>query len=114
MTTTTAPTMPDRSSPSRETAWSAYRTYVPHYSLGDRVESGPIYQAFTVGRARFVLTDLRSERDPATDPDGPDKTMLGDEQRQWLERELLVSSRRHAVVFWVSSVPWIENSGQPR
>lgn len=100
-------------SPTRDTAWSAFRTYVPHYSLGDRIESGPIYQAFTVGRVRFVLTDLRSERDPATAPDGPDKVMMSQEQREWLERELLVSSRRHEVVFWVSSVPWIENSDSP-
>jgi phosphodiesterase/alkaline phosphatase D-like protein len=103
----------NRTSPSREAAWEAYRTYVPHYSLGDRATSGAIYQAFTIGRARFVLADLRSERDPAALPDGPDKTMLGPAQRQWLERELLRSSRRNAVVFWVSSVPWIENSASP-
>ena len=102
-----------RTSPSRSTAWSAFRTYVPHYSLGDRAESGPIFQAFTVGRARFVLTDLRSERDPATAPNGPDKTMVGQEQREWLEHELLVSSRQHVVVFWVSSVPWIDTSDSP-
>jgi hypothetical protein len=39
--------------------------------------------------------------------------MLGQEQREWLERELVRSSRRNAVVFWVSSVPWIENSSTP-
>jgi hypothetical protein len=97
----------DRTSPSREAAWSAYRTYVPHHSLGSREEAGPIYQAFSIGRTRFVLSDLRSERDPDTAPDGPDKTMLGDEQRDWLQRELLRSSRSHQVVFWASSVPWI-------
>ncbi len=39
----------------------AYREVVPHYPLvhaGD----GPINQAFTIGRVRFVLTDNRSER----------------------------------------------------
>ncbi len=97
----------NRLSPSRDAAWTSYRTYVPHYGLGDREQSGPAYQAFTIGRARFVLTDLRSERDPATEPDTPDKTMLGDEQRAWLENELLQGSRRYPVVFWVSSVPWI-------
>lgn len=97
----------DRLSPSREAAWASYRTFIPHYSLGDRELDGPVYQAFTIGRARFILSDLRSERDPATEPDSPDKTMLGDEQRAWLEEELLRSSRRFPVVFWVSSVPWI-------
>lgn len=97
----------NRLSPSRDAAWASYRTYIPHYGLGDREEDGPVYQAFTIGRARFVLSDLRSERDPATDPDTPDKTMLGDEQRAWLEEELLWASKRFPVVFWVSSVPWI-------
>jgi phosphodiesterase/alkaline phosphatase D-like protein len=103
----------DRQSPSRAAAWTAYRTYAPHYPLGDREQSGPIYQAFTIGDARFILSDLRSERDPATEPDGPEKSMLGDEQRAWLERELLRSSRHSSVVFWVSSVPWIVSTVSP-
>jgi hypothetical protein len=33
--------------------------------------------------------------------------MLGDEQRAWLLDELRTASRTHALVLWVSSVPWI-------
>lgn len=53
----------------REAARLAYRETVPHYPLpaGDGDEA--IYQAFTVGRVRFVMTDTRSER--------TDESMLG-------------------------------------
>jgi phosphodiesterase/alkaline phosphatase D-like protein len=94
-------------SPSREAAQTTYRRLVPHYPLPAGEGSEPIYQAFTMGRVRFILTDLRSERSPNGDVDGPAKTMLGAEQRNWLEAELLRSSREHALVVLVSSVPWI-------
>ena len=56
----------DRTSPSRPAAMSSYRHLTPHYELADRAEA-PIYQAFTVGRVRFLLTDTRSARDPVGD-----------------------------------------------
>jgi phosphodiesterase/alkaline phosphatase D-like protein len=100
----------DGSSPTRGPVRQAYGEYVPHYDLpaGD---GGPIYQAFTIGRVRFVVTDLRSARDPASEPDGPAKTMLGTAQRAWLEQELADAADRYALVVLVSSVPWI---GDPR
>ena len=94
-------------SPSRAAALDAYDELVPHYPLpldGD----GPIAQAFTVGRVRFILTDLRSARTPKGESDGPAKTMLGETQRAWFEAELLDAAARHPVVVWVSSVPWID------
>ncbi len=92
----------DRTAPGREAAWQVYRELVPHYPLaGD----GPVYQAFTVGRVRFILTDLRSMRDPK-DAEGI-RTMMGTEQKAWFERELLAASGRYPVIVWVSTVPWI-------
>jgi hypothetical protein len=82
--------------PARPAARTAYRTYVPHYSLPD---GGAIYQAFSAGRVRFVVTDTRSER--------TDTTMLGARQLEWLERELVSASRSHALVVWVNPDPWI-------
>src|SRR5262249_53994277 len=62
----------------------AYQQCVPHYPLVESAAMGasniPIYQAFTVGRVRFLLTDLRSERSPQDDKDNAKKTMLGEKQ----------------------------------
>lgn len=85
----------DASAATRPAARTAYRRYVPHYSL----QSSAIYQAFTVGRVRFVLTDTRSERTATT--------MLGTHQRDWLKRELVTASRTHSLVVWVNPDPWI-------
>jgi len=95
----------NRTAASRPAAMAVYRARVPHYPLvGD---DSPIFQAFTIGRVRFVLTDGRSARDPDGDTDGPDKTMLGEEQLAWLEDELVASSRTHQLVVLVTNVPWI-------
>ncbi len=101
----------DGRSPSRAAARRVYREYAPHYPLPAGDGDALIYQAFSVGRARFIMTDLRSARSPATVPDGSAKTMLGVSQKEWLKRELAGSSRSHAVIFWASSVPWIGGAG---
>ncbi len=97
----------DARTPSRAAARRVYREYAPHYPLPAGDGDAAIYQAFSIGRARFLLTDLRSERSPGKSPAGPAKTMLGAAQKEWLKRELAESSRSHAVVFLASSVPWI-------
>src|SRR5204863_5727021 len=71
----------------------------------------PIYQTFTVGRVKFILTDLRSERDQVRKPDGPDKSMLGATQKAWFKKELLSAKGKYPLIFWVSTVPWIGNAG---
>jgi phosphodiesterase/alkaline phosphatase D-like protein len=103
----------DRTSPSRAAAWAAYRSFVPHYPLPLGSDEGPVAQAFTIGRVRFLVTDLRSERDPKADPDGPGKTMMGPAQLAWFERELLAANGRYPLIVWVSSVPWIDRSASP-
>lgn len=99
------PNNSDRTSPSREASRAAYREMVPHYPFAS--ESGAIYHAFTIGRVRFLVTDTRSERDPPQVPAGPERTLLGREQKAWLKRELLAARDRDALVVWVNSVPWI-------
>jgi hypothetical protein len=100
------PNNSDRTSPSRDAAIGNYGDVVPHYPLAAGPEQ-PIYQAFTVGRVRFILTDNYSERSPIAAPDGPDKTMLGAEQKAWLEQELIDANHNYPVIFWVNSQPWI-------
>ena len=100
------PNNADSTSPSRDAAQAAYRQAVPHYPLPD-ADGGAIYQAFTVGRVRFIMTDNYSYRTSSAAPDGPDKTMLGAEQQAWLERELLDANGAYSVIAWVNSQPWI-------
>lgn len=108
----------DRLSPSREASYAVYREYVPHHPLAWDVEhgkgDGPISHAFTVGRARFIVLDCRSQRDPAADPDVPGKTMLGAWQKAWFQRELLAANGRFPLIFVVSSVSWVSDEHQTR
>jgi hypothetical protein len=60
---------------------------------------------------RFIVTDASSARSPVADPDGPDKTMLGDEQKAWLKQELLDANGAYPAIVWVNSQPWIEQAG---
>ncbi len=95
------------SSPTRDAARAVYREYVPHGPLAGGARTGPVNQAFTLGRVRFLLMDLRSERSDAAAPDDARKSMLGAVQRGWLEGEMLRARDRGQVVALVSSVPWI-------
>jgi len=95
----------NRTSPSREASRQNYRELVPHYPLSvitqPDAKSGPIDQAFSVGRVRFILSDLRSERDPVG------RRLMSAEQDAWLRGQLIAArDTGHALIFWVSSVPW--------
>ncbi|MGI9624895.1 MAG: alkaline phosphatase D family protein [Acidimicrobiales bacterium] len=96
----------DSASDSRPAAMATYREYVPHYSLA--ASESPLYQAFTIGRVRFVLTDARSGRAP-----GEGQTpgsMLGAAQKEWLKSQLAAGNRDHELLVWVNPVPWIAAS----
>src|SRR5690606_31732432 len=49
----------DRTSPSRTASLASYRQVVPHYPL-DAAPDATRHQAWTFGRVRHILTDLRS------------------------------------------------------
>jgi hypothetical protein len=97
----------NRLSSSRAAAQEAYRLAVPHYPLEGGSDLGPIYQAFTIGRVRFIITDARSERDPA---DVDDPSMLGAAQLSWFEQQLR-DAAAYPVVVWVNGSPWIDSAG---
>lgn len=92
------PNNADATSASRDAARSTYRQAVPHHPL-PAGPGGAIYQAFTIGRVRFLLTDTRSER--------TETSMLGRQQLAWLLDELRSASHTHALVVWVNPAPWI-------
>jgi len=103
----------DRTAPGRDASRAAYAQYVPHYPLA--LEDGrvtTIQQEFTVGRVRVIMSDLRSARDPIVAPDGPNKSMMGPRQRQWLDEAFARAAADDvALVFWLSTVPWITREG---
>jgi phosphodiesterase/alkaline phosphatase D-like protein len=103
------PNNSSRQAPGQDMAQQVYREYVPHYELARAKQERPIHQAFTVGRVRFLLTDLRSARTPNETPDSL-KTMMGTEQKAWFKEQLARAEDRYPVVAWVSSVPWIGDS----
>lgn len=103
------PNNSSRQAPGKNAAQQTYRAYVPHYTLPAGEASAPIYQAFTIGRVRFLLTDLRSARTPNDAVDVPTRTMMGARQKQWFKDELAAARDRYPLIVWVSSVPWIAN-----
>jgi len=76
-----------------------YQECVPHYPLGLGSGNVPIAQAFSYGRVRFILTDLRSARTA-------DSTM-GDAQKKWFKTELLSAASSNGLIVWMSTFPWI-------
>ena len=101
----------NRKASSHGAARRTYEEYIPHYPFVVPAEDGPIGHTFTVGRVKFIVTDLRSERDEAKKPDGPGKTMLGAPQKAWFKNELLAARGKYPLIFWVSSVPWLGAAG---
>jgi prolyl oligopeptidase len=96
---------------SREAARLTYQEYVPHYPLGAGSGNVPIYQSFNVGRVKFILTDLRSERDALTNKDDAAKSMMSAPQKAWFKEELLSAKGKFPLICWVSSVPWLGEKG---
>jgi alkaline phosphatase D len=83
-------------------ALRAYREYVPHYPLSGE-GSVPIYQAFTIGRVRFILSDLRSARTAGN--------IMGTTQLAWFKNELLTAKTNKQIIAWITSVSF--NSTAP-
>ena len=76
----------------------AYQEYVPHYPLAAGLGNVPIYQAFTIGRVRFILTDLRSERQSST--------IMGEAQKTWFKNEVMAAKTNNLMIAWISTVSW--------
>jgi alkaline phosphatase D len=90
----------------RDTARATYRERVPHYPI--TASGGSIAQSFTIGRVRFIMTDLRST---AVSPDlreSATKTRMGTGQKTWFKQELInARDNGFPLIVWVCTVPWI-------
>ena len=101
-----------KKSPTHAAARRTYDEYVPHYPLLKTGDKAPIYHSFAVGRVKFIITDLRSERDLPKDKDTATKSMMGVTQKQWFKDELLAANGKYPLICWMSSVPWIGEKGK--
>jgi len=86
----------------RSAARQTYQDLFPHYTLPAGTGDIPIYQAFTVGRLRFIITDLRSERTW--------DSMMGEKQRRWFENEVVNAQNSNLFIVWITSVSFSGNS----
>ncbi len=98
----------DASYVGRQAAMAAYREYAPDYGLAG--DESAIYQAFSIGRVRFIVTDSRSARDVENTSDDGYDTMLGAEQKAWLLQELLAARDSAALTVWANPDPWIADA----
>ncbi len=98
----------DRSSPVREAALTAFGNYWANPGFGLPDCPGVFFQ-LAYGGVDFFFLDGRYHRSPNAEPDGPQKTMLGERQRYWL-RQALAASRAPFKVL-VSGSGWSSQDG---
>lgn len=84
------------SSVGKANARISYQEYVPHYPLAAGSGNVAIYQAFTIGRVHFILSDLRSERASGT--------LMGSTQKAWFKNQCLYARDNDLIIAWVSGV----------
>jgi hypothetical protein len=90
--------------PGRSAVRAAYQANVPHYPLGvNSTGDVPIYQAWTIGRVRFIMPDLKSTATAATQ-------VMDEAQMTWFLAEL-GQAANYGLVVIVSSQPWVIAAG---
>jgi len=90
----------------RDTARLVYKERTPHYPIASA--GGTMAQAFTVGRVRIIMTDLRSGSVAPTAKESASKTHLGTTQKAWFKQELInARDAGFPLVLWVCTDPWI-------
>jgi alkaline phosphatase D len=93
----------DKTYPDWSLSQRAFQEYVPSYPLPS-VTPG-IWQKFSYAQVDCFVLDCRSQRDPETDPDDANKSMLDGNnlgatgELQWLRDGLLASTARWKIVF---------------
>jgi phosphodiesterase/alkaline phosphatase D-like protein len=100
----------DRTAAARNACISGYREFVPHPPLADAASTGSCYYSFAIGRCLFVVTDLRSARNPNSDTDNSSKSMMGGTQKTWFKRVVNDARGQYPIIFWVCSVNWHDTS----
>jgi alkaline phosphatase D len=77
----------------KEESLRIFKEYWANPSFGEPDNPGCYYR-FTRGDVQFFMLDCRYYRSPNKAKDGPEKTMLGAKQLEWLKRELSASKAR--------------------
>ncbi len=80
----------DRTSPVKDIGLAAFKQYWANPAYGLPQTPG-VFFTYSYGAVDLFMLDGRYYRAPNADPDGPDKTMLGDGQLAWLKDELKAS-----------------------
>jgi hypothetical protein len=105
------PNNADGASPSKPAAHRAYRDAQPHYPLAQESPASPLFaHSFRIGRALFVVTDLRSDKTPELKTSGT-RVLMSAWQLNWFKSTLTNASTDASidVVFWVEGVPFIDS-----
>lgn len=98
----------DRRNPIKEEALAIFKQYWanPSYGLPD---TPGVFFRYSYGQVDFFMLDDRYYRDPDVAPQGPDKTMLGARQLEWLQEELGSSTAVFKIL--VSGGGWSQAKG---
>jgi alkaline phosphatase D len=80
----------DRENPIKHEALDVFKDYWPNPAYGLPDTPG-VFFTYSYGDVDFFFLDGRFYRDPNSDPDTPEKTMLGAAQFEWLKQELAAS-----------------------
>ena len=102
----------DKNSPSRNAATAAFRRRVPSPSLANSSVNGAAYYSFIRGRVRFIVTDLRSEREPKglfSTNDSRQKP-FSDTQKNWFFNQMLLAKNSGQAIVWINTKPWISST----
>ncbi|HVR43492.1 MAG TPA: alkaline phosphatase D family protein [Thermoanaerobaculia bacterium] len=91
------PNNSDRTFSMKEVALEIFRDYWAPRTAGVPAAPG-VFQKFTWGDVDFFLLDDRYHRTPNHAPSGPDKTMWGEEQLEWLLDSLTASAAPFKIV----------------
>lgn len=89
----------------RSVAAAFYRSRVPMLPASS-VVGDAVYSSFVVGRMRFLICDLRSNKTAQTATDDVNKTMMGPDQKQWWKDQVTAAKTAGQAVAWLSGVPW--------
>ncbi|HET6409277.1 MAG TPA: alkaline phosphatase D family protein [Chthoniobacteraceae bacterium] len=83
----------DSTQKGKEDSLRIFKEYWANPACGESENPG-CYYTFMRGDVQFFMLDCRYHRSPNKAPDGPEKTMLGAKQLEWLKRELSSSKAR--------------------
>mgnify|MGYP001550714615 CR=1 FL=1 len=101
-----------KENPSRQAAIAAYRRRVPHPpSAKEGIEDSPYY-SFVRGRVRFIVTDIRSEREPKGKYPSTDsrQQVFSADQKAWFFNEMLSAKNNNEVIVWANTKPWVSST----